>query len=108
MEIQDLKSEHKLPAGCACGENAPTLLDVGGECVMVFGLIAVLTRLQQEGLEPGAVGFDESALRALHDTKNRIPKDQQAGCVAEISQIYRDYLTATRERNEAGTQGEQK
>jgi len=86
-------------SSCPCGVNAPSLLEVDGESVMVFGLSAIILRLEEEGWSPDDPGFNEAVLDALRETKNRIPKDQEAGCVAAIVEIYRDYLKAQRGEN---------
>lgn len=82
---------------CECGVNAPSLLEVDGESVMVFGLSEVILRLEEEDLSPNDPDFNQAVLDALRETKNRIPKDQQAGCIAAIAEIYKEYLSAKRE-----------
>jgi hypothetical protein len=68
---------------------------------MVFGLSAIILRLEEEGLTPDDPDFNEAVLDALRETKNRIPQDQQAGCVAAIAEIYREYLSAKQESSES-------
>lgn len=84
---------------CECGVNAPSLLEVDGESVMVFGLSEVILRLEEGDLSPDDPDFNQAVLDALRETKNRIPKDQEAGCIAAIAEIYREYLSAKTEPN---------
>jgi hypothetical protein len=73
---------------------------------MVFGLSAIILRLEEEGSTPDDPGFNEAVLDALRETKNRIPKDHEVRCIAAIAGIYRDYLKASKESFGLGTQGE--
>jgi hypothetical protein len=80
--------------------NAPSLLEVNGEPVIVFGLTSIVTRLDEDGWSPEEPGFGEAVVEVLRETKNRIPEDQQAGCVAAIARIYREHLSTKLESSD--------
>jgi hypothetical protein len=93
-------------SGCACGMNGPALLEVHGEPVVVFGLPAMFLRLEADGWTPEEPDFERTVRDLLRETKNRVPRELEAGCIAAIARIYREYLEASKESVEVESQGE--
>ncbi len=87
-------------SGCACGVNAPSLIEVNGDTVVVFGLAVILANLEAKGCFPDEPDFPQALLGALKETGNRIPKGEETGYVTAIAEIFREYLMAKPESSQ--------